>query len=246
MELGLKGRTAIVCGASSGIGLACAESLAREGANVAMVARGREALAREADRVGALAVRADLTIPRDVERIVERTVEAFGGIDVLVNNGPSTPTGGALATTDEQLEQAVEALLLSRVRLTRLCVPHLRRSEAGRIINIESTSVYEPIPTLVLSNAVRPGAVGWFKTLADELGPDGVTVNSIGVGPIHTPLTERRQGAAPAAEQPGIPLRRLGRPEEIGDVVCFLASDRASYITGTTVRVDGGRARALI
>ena len=247
MQLGLEGRTAIVCGSSYGIGLACAESLASEGAKVAMVARGRARLEQEAERIGALAIRGDLTVPADLERIVRRTLEAFGALDILVNNGPSTPNGGALATDLQQLEEAVEALLLSRVRLTRLCLPHLERSAAGRIVNIESSSVYEPIPNLVLSNAVRPGAVGWAKTLADEVGPQGITVNSIATGGILTPLTlERFGGKPPPSELPNIPLRRLGRPEEIGDVVCFLASDRASYITGTVIRVDGGRARALL
>ena len=245
MDLGLSGRTAIVCGASAGIGLACAEALSREGANVAIVARGRERLEREAQRLGALAIRADVAVPSDLPKIVERTLGAFGAIDVLVNNGPSTPTGGALGTDVEQLEHAVEALLLSRVRLTRLCLPHLERSQAGRIVNVESTSVVEPIPDLVLSNAVRPGAIGWFKTLADEVGPRGITVNSIATGAIDTPLTERRHGPSLPSEFPNIPLRRLGRPEEVADVVCFLASERAGYVTGAVVRVDGGRTRAL-
>src|ERR687895_1789840 len=136
MELGLRGRTAIVCGASEGIGLAIAEALAEEGANVAMFARRREVLEREAERIGALAVRGDVTNPQDCERVVRRTVEAFGGVDVLVNNSGGPPRGPALEVTEESLEAAVALLLLSAVRLTNLCLPHLRRSDAGRIVNI--------------------------------------------------------------------------------------------------------------
>src|SRR5581483_3654359 len=141
MDLGLKGRTAIVCGASSGMGLATAEALAAEGANVAMFARRRDLLEREADRVGALAVRGDVTVPKDLQRLVDTTVGAFGGIDVLVNNSGGPPPGPAAAVTDDALEGAVELLLLSAIRLTNLCLPHLEQSGRGRIVNIESSSV---------------------------------------------------------------------------------------------------------
>src|SRR5213592_4584312 len=133
MELGLSGRTAIVCGASSGMGLAIAEALAAEGANVAMFARRRDLLEREAERIGALAVRGDLTNPADLKRLVDRTVEAFGGIDILVNNGGGPPRTPALDITDESIEAAVELLLLSAIRLTRLCLPQLERSGHGRV-----------------------------------------------------------------------------------------------------------------
>ncbi|TMK55844.1 MAG: SDR family NAD(P)-dependent oxidoreductase, partial [Actinobacteria bacterium] len=145
MNLGLKGRSAIVCGASSGIGLAIAESLAEEGANVTMFARQREALEREAERIGALAVRGDVRSPRDLEQLVDRTLTAFGGIDILVNNSGGPPRGTALDADPEALEAAIELLLLSVVRLTRLCLPHLERSGHGRVINIASSSVREPI-----------------------------------------------------------------------------------------------------
>jgi 3-oxoacyl-[acyl-carrier protein] reductase len=247
MELGLTGRVAVVCGASSGLGLACAESLAAEGAQLAMVARGRERLEREAERLGGLPIVADLTIAEARERIVTETIKRFGQIDILVNNGPSTPPGSASGLTVETLRQAVEAFLVSTVDLTNHCLPWLERSEAGRIINLESISVSEPIPWLATSNAVRPGVIGWAKTLADEVGPKGITVNSIAIGGILTELTLSRLGGADLpSEWPDIPLGRLGRPEEIGDVVCFLASARASYVTGAVVRVDGGRTRGLL
>src|SRR5437868_9555315 len=168
MELGLKGRTAIVCGASSGMGLAIAERLTEEGAQVAMFARRRDLLEREAERLGALSVRGDLTNPRDLERLVNRTLEAFGGIDILVNNGGGPPRSPALDLDPEAVEAAVELLLLSAIRLTNLCRPHLERSGRGRVINITSSTVREPVDNLVLSNAVRPGVIGWAKTLGRE------------------------------------------------------------------------------
>jgi 3-oxoacyl-[acyl-carrier protein] reductase len=249
MDLGLAGRTAIVCGASSGMGLAISEALAEEGANVAMFARRRDLLEREAERIGALAVRGDLTVPADLEKLVERTLKAFGGIDVLVNNGGGPPPGPALGLDGAAFESAVELLLLPVVRLTALCLPHLERSGRGRIVNIESSSVREPIDGLALSNAVRPGVIGWAKTVAREVGPKGITVNTIAPGRIDTDRLAQvysTDGAARDAAEAQIPLRRFGTPAEIARVVCFLASDQASYVTGTVVPVDGGLTRSLL
>jgi 3-oxoacyl-[acyl-carrier protein] reductase len=229
------------------MGLAIAETLAAEGANVAMFARRRELLEREAERIGALAVRGDLTNPADLKRLVDRTVEAFGGIDVLVNNGGGPPRTAALEITDESVEAAVELLLLSAIRLTRLCLPQLERSGHGRVINIASSSVREPIDNLALSNSVRPGVIGWAKTLARELGPTKITVNSIAPGRIETErLAEAFAGKPRAEDLERIPLRRFGNAREIASVVCFLASDAASYVTGTVIPVDGGLTHALL
>jgi 3-oxoacyl-[acyl-carrier protein] reductase len=229
------------------MGLAAAEALAAEGANVAMFARRREILQREAERLGALAVRGDLTNPQDLERLVDKAVEAFGGVDILVNNGGGPPRSPALELKDEDVESAVELLLLSAIRLTNHSLRHLRRSGRGRVINITSSSVREPIDNLALSNTVRPGVIGWAKTLAREIGHDGITVNSIAPGRIETDrLAEVYVGRSRADDLAVIPLRRFGRPREVGDVICFLASDQASYVTGTVIPVDGGLTRGLL
>jgi 3-oxoacyl-[acyl-carrier protein] reductase len=246
MDLGLKGRTAIVTGASSGLGLATAESLAGEGANVTMLARRRDLLEREADRIGALAVRGDVTNPRDLEAVVRRTVEAFGGIDILVWNSGGPPPGTALDVTAEGIEDAVELLLIPAVRLVELCIPHLVQSPAGRILLFTSIAVKEPADNLALSNAVRPGVTAWAKSLSRELGPQGITVNCVAPGRIETARLEQLYPEGPSeADLKAIPLGRWGSPQEFGDVACFLASDRARYVTGTTVLVDGGSSRGL-
>src|SRR5262245_66400074 len=209
MELGLSGRTAIVCGSSAGMGLATAEALSGEGANVTMFARRRDDLGKHAERLGALAVRGDLTNPKDLKRLVDKTLEAFGGIDILVNNGGGPPRTSALEMTDDDVESAVELLLLSAIRLTNLCLPHLRRSGSGRGVTIESSSVREPLDNLALSNSVRPGVIGWAKTLARELGPDGITVNTIAPGRIETGrLAEAFVNRSRADEMARIPLDR--------------------------------------
>jgi len=248
MDLGLRGKTAIVCGASSGLGLASADSLAAEGANLAMFARRREELELEANRIGALAVRGDVTNATDLERLVERTVEAFGGVDILVWNSGGPPPGRASEIDDDALESAFELLLLPLVRLVRLCLPHLERSEAGRIVCITSGAVKEPVPNLPLTNAIRPGVTGYAKSLSRELGAKGITVNCVAPGRIDTPRLVELYGddGPPASDLAAIPLGRLGTPAEFGDVVCFLASERGAYVSGATIAVDGGAARSLL
>ena len=247
MDLGLKGRTAIVCGASAGLGLATAEALAGEGANVTMFARRREVLEREADRLGALAVRGDVTTPRDLAAVVERTVQAFGGIDVVVWNSGGPPPGTAASMSADDVAEAVELLLLPAIRLVELSLPYLVQGAGGRILIFTSSAVKEPTEHLALSNTVRPGVTGWAKSLARELGPQGVTVNCVAPGRIETARLAQIYPDGPSeADLKAIPLGRWGTPQEFGDVACFLASDRARYVTGTTVVVDGGLTRGLL
>ena len=220
MDLGLKGRTALVCGASSGLALATAEALAEEGANVTMFARRRDVLEREADRIGAL--------------------------DILVWNSGGPPPGKATDVTADSAEQAFELLLQPAIRLVQLCLPHLERAGNGRIVAITSLAAKEPTAHLALSNMMRPALTGWLKTLAHELGPQGITVNCVAPGRIDTDRLAHLYPDGPTDEQLAeIPLRRWGTPREFGDVVCFLASDRARYVTGQTVVVDGGLQRFL-
>lgn len=246
MDLGLKDRVVIVCGASSGLGLASARALAGEGAKVAMFARRPDELAREADALGALAVAGDVAQPADLDRLVERTLGELRGIDVVVWNGGGPPAGGALDHDETAVEQATHLLLTPFVRLVRLCLPHLERSPAGRIVAITSSAAKEPTAHLALSNTLRPAVTGWAMSLARELGPQGITVNCVAPGRIATPRLEYLYpGGASERDLAEIPLRRWGTPEEFGDVVCFLASDRARYVTGQTVVVDGGLTRGL-
>ena len=246
MDLGLRGRTALVTGASSGLGLASAEALAGEGANVAMFARRRDQLELEADRLGALAIRGDVTIPHDLERAVSTTLEAFGSLDVLVWNAGGPPPGTATDVTPESIEEAVALLVEPAIRLVDTCLPHLERSGAGRIVAITSLAAKEPTRHLALSNMLRPAITGWLKTLASEVASRGVTVNCVAPGRIATARLDQLYPGGPSNESLAeIPAGRWGEPRELGDVVCFLASARASYLTGQTIVVDGGLQKAL-
>jgi 3-oxoacyl-[acyl-carrier protein] reductase len=247
VKLGLEGRTAVVCGGSAGIGLGIAEALAEEGAQLVLFARGPEELERQAKRLGGVAVAGDVRDAEALERLVATAVERFGGVDILVNNSGGPPRTSAVELTAEQVADAASLLLGSIVRLTGLCLPHLERSPAGRIVNVTSSTVKEPIDNLVLSNAIRPGVVGWAKSLARELGPKGITVNSIAPGRIDTERVREVYPDGPTEDDlRAIPLGRLGAAREVGDVVAFLCSDRAAYVTGTVISVDGGLTRGLL
>lgn len=246
MDLGLDGRTAIVCGASSGIGLGIAESLARDGANVVMFARRGDLLEEEAARIGGLAVPGDVTNTADLERLVHTAVETYGGVDAVVHNSGGPHRAVATELDAQKVRDAVELLLVSIVQLTGLCLPQLERSAAGRIVTVTSSTVREPIDSLALSNSIRPGIVGWSKSLARELGPKGITVNCIAPGRIDTERIREVYPDGPSADDlASIPLGRLGTTREVGDVVAFLCSERASYVSGTVVLVDGALTRSL-
>jgi 3-oxoacyl-[acyl-carrier protein] reductase len=246
VDLGLSGRTALVCGASSGLGLASAEALAEEGANVVLFARRAEELGEHATRLGGVAVVGDVTDDSDLAGAVSTAVERFGGLDVLVWNGGGPPPGGALDADPESLDGAYRLLLRPAVTLVRLALPHLEKSGGGRIVAVSSLAALEPSTHLALSNTFRPGLIGWLKTLSREVGPQGITVNCVAPGRIATPRLDQLYPSGPTPEQlEEIALRRWGTPREFGDVVCFLASERARYVTGQTIVVDGGLQRAL-
>jgi len=263
MDLGLKGRAALVAGASKGIGRACARALAGEGARVAICARSADELGRTAEAIRAetggevLAIPADVREPAEVRALVARTVQAFGTLEILVTNAGGPPPGLFDQMTDADWQAAFELNFLSTVRLVREALPHMRRQGWGRIINIQSTSVRQPIEGLVLSNGIRPGVAGLTRSLVNEVSRAGVTVNTVCPGRISTDRSrgylESRAKAAGMSyedyerrEMASIPMGRMGQPEEIGYVVAFLASERASYLTGVALQVDGGLVRGLI
>jgi 3-oxoacyl-[acyl-carrier protein] reductase len=260
MDLELRGQVALVAAASRGLGRAIAEGFAQEGARVAICGRDEAKVKVAAAEIGSevLAVAADVATPEGAERVVRATVDRFGGVDILVNNAGGPPSRPFVEITDEEWWQAVGLNLMSTVRLTRLAVPHMRARGHGRIINVTSFTVKQPLPNLVLSNAVRLAVVGLAKTLATELASDNILVNTVCPGPI---ATERlRSLTATYAEREGvsyedaerrlwtnqIPLGRVGQPKEFADVVVFLASPRASFVNGTTLQVDGGLIKAVM
>jgi 3-oxoacyl-[acyl-carrier protein] reductase len=246
LDLGLSGRTALVCGASSGLGLASAEALAEEGANVVLFARRAEELEEHATRLGGAFVAGDVSDDAALEEAVATAVDRFGGLDVLVWNGGGPPPGGALDVDPGSLDAAYRLLLRPAITLVRLALPQLERSDGGRILAISSLAALEPTTHLALSNTFRPALIGWLKTLSREVGPQGITVNCVAPGRIATARLDHLYPDGPTPEQlEEIALSRWGTPREFGDVVCFLASERARYVTGQTIVVDGGLQQAL-
>jgi len=254
-------RVALVCAASKGLGRASAAALARDGFRVAICARGEEALAAAAGEIEAaggdvMTIQADLSKRDEVERVIATTVERLGGLDVLVTNTGGPPSGPFVALDDRAWEAAIDSLLLSVVRLCRLAIPHMRARGGGRIIHVTSISVKQPIEGLVLSNALRSAVTSLAKTLSIELAPDNILVNCVAPGYTRTDRvieladqSAAREGTTrDAIEQrmlSKIPMGRMGEPKEFGDVVAFLASPAASYVTGVTIPVDGGWTRGL-
>jgi 3-oxoacyl-[acyl-carrier protein] reductase len=248
MDLGLKGRTALVMGASRGIGRAIAASLAREGARVAISSRSRERLEEAlAEIPGGASFPADTA---DLERLAALPAEVeqeLGPVEILVANTGGPPFGGALDHSLEDWEAAYRSLVLAPRVLCEAVVPGMRERGWGRIVNVGSSSTREPIPGLNLSNAHRMAAVGFLKTLSREVGADGITVNTVATGRFATERLAAPDGSlddAEAAAREEVPAARLGRPEEYGDLVTFLCSERAAYITGTVIPIDGGMLRS--
>lgn len=262
MYLGLKGKVAIVGGSSRGLGRACAVALAREGARVTICARSENELSQTAEQIrrgyGAqvLAAASDLTKYEDIKRLVNETIAAFGGIDILVNNTGGPPPGGFFEHDDAAWEEAFQRLLMYVVRICREVIPHMKKRGGGRIINNTSFTVKEPVDRLILSNVFRVGVISLAKTLSRELAKYNILVNNVCPGSFDTErmrqlLEERSETSGRSVDEvreelvQNIPLGRMQSPEELADLVVFLASERASGITGATIQVDGGMVRGL-
>ncbi|MDK2852270.1 MAG: 3-oxoacyl-[acyl-carrier protein] reductase [Proteiniphilum sp.] len=261
MNFNLQGKTAIIGGSSRGLGKACAVALAGEGVNVVLCARNKESLLQtrheiEALGVQVLAISADMASRADNERVVHETVERFGGVDILVNNSGGPKPGTFREISDEDLDEAYNSVLKYNIRMIRLCLPFMEKNRWGRIINITSVTVKEPEPNMVLSNIFRVAVVSYAKTISKELIANGITINNVAPGSFRTDrikqLMEARAKAADipveAYEQQAVaafPHKRYMDPEELGDLVCYLCSDQARSVTGTTLQIDGGMLSAL-
>ncbi|NUP61614.1 MAG: SDR family oxidoreductase [Nonomuraea sp.] len=252
MDLGISGKVALVTGGSAGIGLAAAMSLAREGCDVCVSARNPERLADavvELQQFGGVvhAVLADVEDPSAAERVVAETRDVLGPVDILVANAGGPPAGRADTVGLDDWDVAVQRNLLGTVRLVHAVLPEMRSRGWGRIVTVTSSTVREAIDGLALSNAVRPAVAGVVRTLAREVAGDGVLVNNVMPGAIATDRLRELSGGDDVLARRGqaVPVGRVGRPEEIGDVIAFLASDRASYVNGVSLLVDGGDSRII-
>ncbi len=260
MDLGLKGKVAIITGGSEGIGKAAAHRLAQEGARVAIVARRQQVLQKAADQITketggtVLPVQGDVTRPEDIERVVKTVASTFGGINILVNNAGTSAAGPFEQTTDEQWMADFELKVWAAVRFCRLTIPYMRRAGGGRIINVTNLAAKAPGARSVPTSISRAAGLALTKVLSKELAPDNILVNTVCIGFIKSGQNERRYEKAKAqepgltleefyqreAKARGIPLGRVGESWEAGDVIAFLASERASYLTGIAVNIDGG------
>jgi 3-oxoacyl-[acyl-carrier protein] reductase len=261
MNLGIEGRVAMVAAASKGLGKACAIALAEEGCRISICARNAEELElsrTEAARLSeTIAITADVTRLSDLENWHRKTTENFGPVDILVTNTGGPPVKRFMELTDEEWESGVESTLMNVVRLSRLVIPGMQQRGWGRIIHLTSLVAKQPMDELTISSTIRAGLSGLTKTMANQLGPDGITVNAVLTGHI---MTDRQYHIADrrvkergityeeyfASQSAEVPLRRIGEPRELGEVVAFLASERASYVTGVSLQVDGGLIRSTM
>ena len=263
MDLGLRGKVALVAASSKGLGRAIAEELAAEGAHLVICARGRETLEQTAETIRQRApvkvvdVAADVSDPVDAARVVKVALEEFGQVDILVTNSGGPPSGRFDSLTAEMWDAATRLLLVSAVELTRAVLPGMKERRWGRILNVTSIAAKQPIDGLMLSNSLRAAVIGFARTLATEVAPFGVTVNNLLPGYTRTDrvqeLARAASGKAGASDtdivskwEKEIPMGRLGEPREFAALAAFLASERASYITGSSIAVDGGWIRSLL
>jgi 3-oxoacyl-[acyl-carrier protein] reductase len=256
MDLGLTGRVAVITGASYGLGEAMAECLVQEGAQVVICARGAEHLERTAAKLGpnALAVQADVSKAADISTLFEKTEERFGKVDILVNNAGWYHLSQALDLSDDEWQDNLDVNLFSVIRCSRLALPAMRKQQWGRIINISSVFGKQPSAGLIDYNTTKAAVISLTKTLADELAKDNILVNAVCPGPVRTPLWEGLAKTFNPDDPDGmindfaaanIPLGRFGRPEEIANLVTFLASERSSFITGAAYDIDGGTVKNM-
>ncbi len=263
MDLGLRGKVALVAASSRGLGRAIAEELAGEGAQLVICARGEEALRTAAEEIRSRSgvtvvdVAADVSETAGLERVVKSAFDAFGRVDILVTNSGGPPSGTFDSLTAEMWDAAARLLLTSAVGLTRAVLPGMKERRWGRIINVTSIAAKQPVEGLLLSNSLRAAVTGFAKTLASEVAPHGITVNNILPGYTRTERVEElaraigERSGKPAADafakwEKEIPMGRLGEPREFAALAAFLASERASYITGSSIAVDGGWIRSLL
>lgn len=263
MDLGLKDRVAVIGGGSRGLGRACADSLAKEGANLVICSRNSVDLDQAAKEISSVAkvevlpVAADLSRLEDIQALIKRTANHFGRLDILVNNAGGPPAGRATDTTEEVWYQSIDLALLFFIRMSRESIPQMKQGKWGRIVNILASSVYQPIDNLVTSGVTRMGAVAFAKSLSDEVGRDNILVNNVAPGYLLTDrmmhIFETRSNETETnvedliqAHSATIPVGRLGRPEELGDLVTFLGSNKNTYTTGATILVDGGVVRSVM
>ncbi len=261
MDLGLTGKTAVVAGSTKGIGRATALGLAKEGMRVVVSGRDQaraDAVASDiATQTGveAFGVAADVSTATGAKKLIAEANAVMGGVDVLVTNAGGPPPGGFDELDDADFVAGFELNFLSTVRMIRAALPHMREQRWGRIINLQSTAIKEPVPLVTLTNSIRPGVTGLAKDLANELGPSQITVNTVLSGPVVTDrlrtTTAARAAAAGITEEEQwkrylqlVPLGRFGKPEDVAAMIVFLASEQAGWITGTVIQVDGGRIRS--
>ena len=249
MDLGIGGRTALVMGASKGIGRGIAGALAREGARVAISSRSEESLEAAAAEIGGEVeiFPADTGDLDRLRRLPGEVAAGLGPVEILVSNTGGPPLGGALDNSLDEWEAAFRSLVLAPRVLIEGVLPGMRQRGWGRIVNVSSSSIREPIPGLTLSNANRLAALGLLETLAAEVAADGITVNTVATGMFATDRLADPEGSLAGAEEAArqrVPAKRLGRPEEYGDLVAFLCSERAAYLTGAVIPLDGGLLRS--
>ena len=248
MDLGLTGRVALVCGSTRGIGRAVAKALALEGARVAVNGRHKDSAERAAQELSATAFPADVTVPQEAESLVRNVATKFGRLDVLFCNAGGPPAAPFKDQPADAWQRAIELNLLSTINLARAAVPIMRKAQWGRVICLVSIAAKQPLPGLILSTTARAGVLGFAKALSDEVASDGITVNSICPGFVATERVEELMKTRPEAMKQmlaQIPMGRIGTPDELAAVVTFLASERASYVSGAVLQVDGGFTRSI-